>query len=84
MCRDPGVRASAGPPLPDRIPRRLQLGVLAANLPLLESGLLPLSYVDVDKAEYLRGMVAVYELGSTRMIERTFIRAYATSVARAG
>lgn len=57
---------------------------IAANLPLLESGLLPLSYVDVDKAEYLRGMVAFYELGSTRMIERTFIRAYAKSVARAG
>ncbi|WP_431260286.1 hypothetical protein ACQ86G_09145 [Roseateles chitinivorans] len=35
-----------------------------------------LSYVDVDKAEYLRGMAAFYELGSARVIERTFIRAY--------
>jgi Fic family protein len=56
---------------------------IAANLPLLESGLLPLSYVDVDKAEYLRGMVAFYELGSARVLERTFIRAYAKSVVRA-
>ncbi|OWQ45217.1 hypothetical protein CDL60_20995 [Roseateles noduli] len=56
---------------------------IAANLPLLESGMLPLSYVDVDKAEYLRGMVAFYELGSARVIERTFIRAYAKSVVRA-
>lgn len=55
---------------------------IAANLPLLQSGLLPLSYVDVDKAEYLRGMVAFYELGSTRVIERTFLRAYAKSVLR--
>lgn len=56
---------------------------IAANLPLLESGMLPLSYVDVDKAEYLRGMVAFYELGSTRTIERVFIGAYAKSIVRA-
>lgn len=56
---------------------------IAANLPLLQSGMLPLSYVDVDKAEYLRGMVAFYELGSTRIIERTFLRAYARSIVRA-
>lgn len=56
---------------------------IAANLPLLQSGMLPLSYVDVDKAEYLRGMVAFYELGSTRIIERTFLRAYAKSIVRA-
>lgn len=56
---------------------------IAANLPLLGSGLLPLSYVDVDKAEYLRGMVAFYELGSVRLIERVFLRAYAKSVVRA-
>lgn len=56
---------------------------IAANVPLLQSRLLPLSYVDVDKADYLRGMVAFYELGSTRLMERTFIRAYAKSVVRA-
>ncbi|MBO9686737.1 Fic family protein [Roseateles chitosanitabidus] len=56
---------------------------IAANLPLLQSGMLPLSYVDVDKAEYLRGMVAFYELGSTRIIERTFLRAYVRSIVRA-
>ncbi|MDH0863578.1 Fic family protein [Mitsuaria sp. GD03876] len=53
---------------------------IAANLPLLQSGLLPLSYVDVDKADYLRGMVAFYELGSTRTIEHVFLRTYATSI----
>jgi len=56
---------------------------IAANLPLLQSGMLPLSYVDVDKAEYLRGMVAFYELGSARVLEWTFIRAYANSIVRA-
>jgi hypothetical protein len=55
---------------------------IAANLPLLRAGLLPLSYIGVDKAEYLRGMAAFYELGSTRMLEHTFLRAYETSIER--
>lgn len=55
---------------------------IAADIPLLASGLIPLSFVDVDKADYIRGVAAFYELGSTHVIEQTFIRAYAKSTVR--
>ena len=55
---------------------------LAANAPLLANGLLPFSFSDVDKADYIRGMAAFYELGSLHVIEQTFIHGYARSVVR--
>lgn len=55
---------------------------LAANAALLAGGLLPLSFADVDKADYIRGMAAFYELGSTLIIEQTFIWGYVRSVVR--
>ena len=55
---------------------------LAANAPLLGAGLLPFSFADVDKADYIRGMAAFYELGSMHVIEQTFIQGYALSVVR--
>ncbi len=55
---------------------------LAANAALLAGGLLPFSFADVDKADYIRGMAAFYELGSTLVIEQTFIEGYARSVVR--
>lgn len=55
---------------------------LAANAPLLNNGLLPFSFSDVDKADYIRGMAAFYELGSMHVIEQTFISGYVKSVVR--
>jgi Fic family protein len=55
---------------------------LAANAPLLGAGLLPFSFSDVDKADYIRGMAAFYELGSMHVIEQTFIEGYVKSVVR--
>ncbi|WP_158290235.1 Fic family protein [Ramlibacter sp. WS9] len=55
---------------------------LAANAALLAGGMLPFSFADVDKSEYIRGMAAFYELGSTHVIEQTFIQGYARSVVR--
>ncbi|MBC5767362.1 Fic family protein [Ramlibacter albus] len=55
---------------------------LAANAALMSGGLLPFSFADVDKAEYIRGMAAFYELGSTLVIEQTFIHGYVRSVIR--
>lgn len=55
---------------------------LAANAPLLTQGLLPFSFADVNKADYIRGMAAFYELGSLHVIEQTFIQGYAQSVVR--
>lgn len=55
---------------------------LAANLPLLQAGLLPISFVDFPKAEYVTGMSAFYELGDVQVIENCFIRGYARSIVR--
>lgn len=55
---------------------------LAANIPLLAAGLIPFSFADVNKASYIRGMAAFYELGSIHVIEQTFIEGYVRSVIR--
>ncbi|WP_048439877.1 Fic family protein [Caenimonas sp. SL110] len=55
---------------------------LAANAALLAGGLLPFSFADVDKADYIRGMASFYELGNTLVMEQTFIEGYARSVVR--
>jgi Fic family protein len=55
---------------------------LAANYPLVSAGLLPLSFADVDKAEYIRAMAALYELRSTQWMELLFVESYCRSVVR--
>ncbi|MHB1359298.1 MAG: Fic family protein [Rhodocyclaceae bacterium] len=55
---------------------------LAANLPLLQANLLPISFVDFNKADYIMGMAAFYELGDTQLIAQTFIEGYARSIVR--
>lgn len=56
---------------------------IACNLPLLNAGLLPFSFVDVDKVDYIRGMAAFYELGDISVLEQTFIDGYVKSIMRA-
>ncbi|OQY69783.1 MAG: hypothetical protein B6D47_08490 [Rhodocyclaceae bacterium UTPRO2] len=55
---------------------------LAANLPLLAAGMLPISFVDFVKADYVLGMSAFYELGDIQIIERVFIQGYVRSIVR--
>lgn len=55
---------------------------LAANAPLLSAGLLPFSFADVDKRDYIRAMAAFYELGDMHVMEQTFISGYSRSILR--
>lgn len=55
---------------------------IAANAPLLDAGLAPFSFLDVNKASYIRGMASFYELGSMHVIEQVFIEGYARSIIR--
>ena len=57
-------------------------GRMAANLPLLRRGLAPLSFFNMDRGEYLRGMVEFYELGTTSIMTRVFLDGYRSSVER--
>jgi hypothetical protein len=55
---------------------------LAANIPLLAAGLLPISFVDFRKADYILGMSAFYELGDIEVIQQVFVEGYVRSIVR--
>lgn len=55
---------------------------LAANIPLLQAGLLPISFVDFNKASYVLAMAAFYELGDTQLMQRVFVEGYVRSIVR--
>jgi len=55
---------------------------LAANLPLLQAGLLPLSFVDFRKGDYVLGMAAFYELGDAQVLQQVFVDGYVRSIVR--
>lgn len=55
---------------------------LAANLPLFQCNLAPLSFVDVSEADYTDGMLAIYELNDIRILQEVFIQAYERSAQR--
>jgi Fic family protein len=55
---------------------------LAANLPLFQRNLAPLSFVDVSEADYTDGMLAIYELNDIRILQEVFVQAYERSAQR--
>jgi hypothetical protein len=52
---------------------------LAANIPLVENNLAPLSFVDVPKDDYISGLLAVYELNNILLLRDVFVWAYERS-----
>lgn len=54
------------------------------NVPLIKAKLPPLSFVDFGKQDYLIAMLAFYELGDIRLLERCFVQAYEKSIIRLG
>ena len=55
---------------------------LAANIPLIRHNLCPLSFVDVPQADYVRGLLGIYELNRTELLRDVFVWAYERSAAR--
>jgi fido (protein-threonine AMPylation protein) len=55
---------------------------LAANLPLFQRNLAPLSFVGVPEADYTDGMLAIYELNDVALLREVFIQAYERSAQR--
>lgn len=55
---------------------------LAANIPLLNAGLLPISFVDFRKADYVLAMAAFYELGDALVMQEVFVEGYVRSIIR--
>jgi hypothetical protein len=52
------------------------------NVPLLQAGLPPISFVDFGKRDYIVSLLAFYELGDTRLAESCFLDAYQKSIRR--
>lgn len=52
------------------------------NVPLMQAGLPPISFVDFGKQDYIVGLLAFYELGDTRLAETCFVDAYLKSQER--
>ena len=55
---------------------------LAANIPFNRLNLAPLSFVDVPKDIYIRGLLGVYELNRVDLYKDVFLYAYEKSAAR--
>jgi Fic family protein len=55
---------------------------LAANIPLIQKNLCPLSFVDVNKDDYTRATLAVYELNRIEYLRDVYVLAYKRSCAR--
>ena len=55
---------------------------LAANIPLVRYNLCPLSFVDVDQDDYVRGTLGVYELNRVEYLRDVFTWAYRRSCTR--
>ncbi len=55
---------------------------LAANIPLIQRNLCPLSFIDVAQATYISAMLGVYELNRIEFLRDLFIWAYKRSCAR--
>lgn len=59
-----------------------RLSRIAANIPLLAADLVPISFADVDRQDYLLGLAEFGELGTAHLIEQVFIQAYVRSIIR--
>ncbi len=55
---------------------------LAANIPLIQHNLAPLTFVDVPREAYVEGLIGVYELQRVELLRDVFIWSYARSCQR--
>ena len=55
---------------------------LAANIPLIQRNLCPLSFVDVSPQTYISAMLGIYELNRVELLRDVFVWAYKRSCAR--
>lgn len=52
---------------------------IAANVPLLRADLAPMSFVTMDDAEYINGLIGVYELNNVALLREVYIDSYLAS-----
>ncbi|RYG58013.1 Fic family protein [bacterium] len=52
---------------------------LAANIPLIQLNLCPLSFIDVPERDYIDGLLAIYEFNDVSILRDVFVWAYERS-----
>lgn len=52
---------------------------LAANIPLIEHNLCPLSFIDIPRQDYIEAVFGVYELNRVELLRDLYVWAYARS-----
>ncbi len=52
---------------------------IAANIPLLKSGLAPMSFLTMNDSDYVDGILGVYELNDVSLLRDAYLAAYTTS-----
>lgn len=52
---------------------------IASNVPLLKSGLAPMSFVAMDDKDYMDGIFGIYELNNVSLLRDAYIDAYVAS-----
>ncbi len=55
---------------------------LAANIPLIKANLIPLTFVDVPKDQYVQAILGVYELNKVELLRDIYLWAYKRSAER--
>lgn len=55
---------------------------MAANIPLIDANLCPLTFVDVPEQEFVRGILAVYELQRIELLRDVYVHIYERSAER--
>jgi Fic family protein len=53
-----------------------RMGRVLSNQPLLAAGKPPMSFIGIDKADYLSGLIMFYEIGDASMLAETVTTAY--------
>ncbi len=52
---------------------------IASNVPLLRSGLAPMSFTAMDDRSYIDGLIGIYELNNVSLLRDAYIECYAAS-----
>jgi Fic family protein len=55
---------------------------LAANIPLIQQNLCPISFIDVAEQDYVEAILSIYELNQIEFLREVFVFAYKRSAAR--
>ena len=55
---------------------------MACNIPLLKSGLIPMTWMDVEPSDLNNALLSVYELNDTSLLEELFVEGYLRSIER--